>query len=100
MIDVQKALMKQNIITTKLSDSPVKKSENFSKSGSPLTENQTLTSSSESSEGKEEVTEENLSNINKDINSVKSKTSSSKRRNTISVGDGSDFKSLLNNSPG
>ena len=39
MIDVQKALMKQNIITTKLSDSPVKKSENFSKSGSPLTEN-------------------------------------------------------------
>ena len=62
-----------------------------------MTENLTPRSS-ETSEGKEEVTEENLSNINKDIDTLKPKISSSKRRHTISVGDG-DYKSFFSNGP-
>ena len=91
-------LKEQNIEAMKLSDASIKKSENSIQNGSPFTENQTFSTSSEPSEGKEEVTEENLSNINKDIETIKPKIASSKRRHTISLGDGSDLKSLFSNS--
>ena len=92
-------LKEQNIVTTNLSDASIKKSGNSIQNGSPLTETpNSFSTSSESSEGKEEVTEENLSYINKDIDTIKPKIASSKRRHTISVGDGSDPKSLFSNS--